>query len=238
MDVRQRFIFDGHNSADYGLVISGENTHNAPERDTDILEIPGRSGTLTVDNGRWNNVDLPYKVFLYGERLNQQMDAVREWLLTAKGYKRLEDSYHPDSYRMARYSGGVEWDVDIPARCAEATLTFNCWPQRYLKSGEQPVTVASGGKLYNPTSCAALPLLELTLTGDAKLQIGGIQVGLAGYTGPMIVDCELQDAYKDGANLNRYITAPDFPTLEPGITQISWTGGIGSLKITPRWWTL
>ena len=44
MDVRQRFIFDGHNSADYGLVISGENTHNAPERDTDILDIPGRSG--------------------------------------------------------------------------------------------------------------------------------------------------------------------------------------------------
>ena len=80
--------------------------------------------------------------------------------------------------------------------------------------------------------------MELTLTGDAKLQIGGIQVGLAGYTGPMIVDCELQDAYKDGANLNRYITAPDFPTLEPGITQISWTGGISNLKIIPRWWTL
>lgn len=238
MDVRQRFIFDGHNSADYGLIISGEDTHNAPERDTDSLEIPGRSGTLTVDNGRWNNVDVPYKVFLYGELLNQQMEAVREWLLTAKGYKRLEDSYHPDSYRMARYSGGVEWDVDIPARCAEATLTFNCWPQRYLKSGELPVTVASGGKLYNPTGCAALPLLEITLTGDAKLQIGGIQMSLAGYTGQMLVDCELQDAYKDGANLNRYITAPDFPTLEPGVTQISWTGGISNLKITPRWWTL
>lgn len=64
--MRQRFIFDGHNSADYGLVISGENTHNAPERDTDSLEIPGRSGTLTVDNGRWSNVDVPYKVFCMG----------------------------------------------------------------------------------------------------------------------------------------------------------------------------
>lgn len=236
--MRQKFIFDGRCSADFGLMIDGSGAYNAPERDTESLEIPGRNGTLTIDNGRWKNTQVSYKVGVYGSMAAERMDKVREWLLTADGYRRLEDSYHPESYRMARYSGSVEWDVNLLARCGEATLEFDCWPQRFLKSGEEPVTVQNGAKLYNPTACPALPLLDIMLTGDAKLQIGSVQMAICGYTGRMLVDCDLRDAYKDGANLNRYITAPEFPQLDAGTTQVSWSGGIGSLIIKPRWWTL
>ena len=96
----------------------------------------------------------------------------------------------------------------------------------------------NGAKLCNPTLCAALPLLDITLTGAAKIQVGGVQMSISGYAGQMLVDCELQDAYKEGVNLNRYIDAPQFPALAAGSTQISWTGGIERLIITPRWWTL
>lgn len=236
--MRQYFTFNGHKSTDFGLYVNGGESYNAPERDAESLSIPGRNGTLTVDNGRWLNVSVPYKVGTFGTQALQRIDSVREWLLTATGYQRLEDTYHADSYRMARYSGSVEWDVDLLARFGEATLTFDCWPQRFLKSGETAVKVSSGGKVTNPTNCPALPLLTLTLTGDAKLQVGDIQLSIAGYTGQMLIDCELQDAYKDGSNLNRYLTAPDFPVLGSGDTKISWTGGISSLSITPRWWTL
>ena len=111
-------------------------------------------------------------------------------------------------------------------------------PQKFFKSGEYPITVSSGDILRNPTGQAALPLVELVLSGDAKLQIGQVQVSIDGYTGNMVLDCELQDAYKDGTNLNQYVTAPEFPALGPGENQISWTGGIDSCVITPRWWTL
>lgn len=236
--MRQYFSFNGHKSMEYGLYINGDAAYNAPERDTEDIEIPGRSGTLTVDNGRWRNISVSYKVFVFGAKATQHIDAIREWLLTAIGYTRLEDSYHTDSYRMARYSGNIEWDVNLLAQCGEATLTFECWPQRYLKTGETAQTVKSGGKLSNPTACPALPVLVLTLTGSAKLQVGSTQVAIEGYTGQMTIDCNLQDAYTDGKNLNQYITAPDFPILEAGTTQISWTGGISSLSVTPRWWTL
>ena len=48
--MRQYFSFNGHKSTEYGLYINGDAAYNAPERDTEDIEIPGRSGTLTVDN--------------------------------------------------------------------------------------------------------------------------------------------------------------------------------------------
>lgn len=237
--MRKQFTWRGQSSLDFGLVLSGEDTHNAPERDVDTVEIPGRSGALTIDNGRWKDGTVPYKAFLHGDRLQERMEAVRCWLVGgAAGYSRLEDDYDPDCYRMARYAGGLDWDVDFAARTAEATLQFTCWPQRFLKSGEWPLTVENGAELRNPTGMTAQPVIELTLTGDAKLQAGDVQIAVAGYTGQMVLDCELQDAYKDGANLNRYVTAPEFPVLGAGVTKISWTGGISKCVVTPRWWTL
>lgn len=238
MDLRQKFTFNGHSSTDFGLHIDGSGVCNAPERDTDSLVIPGRNGALTVDNGRYSNATVEYAVGLHGDDTQPRIDAVREWLLTAVGYRRLEDTYHPDEYRQARYSGSVEWDINRLARCGEATLTFDCWPQRFLKSGEDVLTVASGGKLYNPTGCAALPLIRLTLTGDAKLNVGGVQMSVAGYTGPMWIDCDLQDAYYNNTNLNKYLTAPEFSVLRAGATQVSWSGGIAKCEVVPRWWRL
>ena len=44
------FIFDGKNSRDYGIYISGSGTFNAPEMDITTVEIPGRNGDLTISN--------------------------------------------------------------------------------------------------------------------------------------------------------------------------------------------
>lgn len=83
-----------------------------------------------------------------------------------------------------------------------------------------------------------LPLIEVDLTGEAALQVGGITVQFAGYTGPLVLDCDLQDAYAGTRNLNRYVTAAQFPVLPAGKTEISWSGGVSSVRLTPNWWTL
>lgn len=236
--MKQYFVFNGHSSADFDLYINGGETYNFPERDVELLEIPGRSGALTVDNGRYKNVTLPYKVGLFGHTTFDRIDAIREWLLTAIGYMRLEDSYHLNEYRMARYSGKAEWDVDMFSKYGEATLEFDCWPQRFLKIGEEEIAVTNGMYLHNLTNCPALPLVRLNLTGSAKLEIAGVQMSISGYTGPIFIDCNLQDAYYNNTNLNKYLTAPEFPALSSGKSQISWTGDITSCHITPRWWTL
>lgn len=72
--MKQYFVFNGHSSADFDLYINGGETYNFPERDVELLEIPGRSGALTVDNGRYKNVTL-YLIRLgcLGTRLSTEL---------------------------------------------------------------------------------------------------------------------------------------------------------------------
>lgn len=45
--------FDGVNSLNHGIYITGESVYNAPERDVESLEIAGRNGDYLLDKGRW-----------------------------------------------------------------------------------------------------------------------------------------------------------------------------------------
>lgn len=231
------FIFGGVNSLDYGVLLDGSGTTAAPERDVTTVTIPGRNGDLLVDSGRWKNTTVSYPCTIARE-FEGRFAAFKQALLAEGGYKRLEDTLHPDEYRLAYLAGPLAPETIPYNRAGTFALDFSCKPQRFLKSGEDTLTVASGGKLYNPTGCAALPLILLTLTGDAKLNVGGVQMGVAGYTGQMWIDCDLQDAYYNNTNLNKYLTAPEFPVLGAGATQISWSGGISKCEIVPRWWRL
>ena len=182
-----------------------------------------------MPSGRWTTI---------AREFEGRFAAFKQALLAEGGYKRLEDTLHPDEYRLAYLAGPLEPETIPYNRAGTFALDFGCKPQRFLKSGEDVLTVVSGGKLYNPTGCAALPLIRLTLTGDAKLNVGGVQMSVAGHTGPMWIDCDLQDAYYNNTNLNKYLTAPEFPVLGAGATQVSWSGGIDKCEVVPRWWRL
>jgi len=87
--------------------------------------------------------------------------------LTASGYCRLEDTYEPEHYRMARYVGSPDV-ANILFKFGRAELEFEVQPQRYLKSGEQEVGLTEEQQtLYNPTAFAANPLIRVDI--DASL---------------------------------------------------------------------
>ena len=56
----RKFWFDGHCCEEFGIVCSGSSTFAAPERDVTVVDIPGRNGTLTIDNGRYKNITITY----------------------------------------------------------------------------------------------------------------------------------------------------------------------------------
>ena len=53
------FTFAGRSSKDFGIYLSGSGVFNAPERDVETISIPGRSGDLILDNGRFKNISVP-----------------------------------------------------------------------------------------------------------------------------------------------------------------------------------
>lgn len=156
--------FDGVNSLDYGIYITGEGVYNAPTRDVEMITIAGRNGEYALDKGRFNNISITYNAGTFGQDQTdfaEKISDFRNAILSRVGYKRLEDDYHPDEYRMAVYMNGLEVDPVHYSEAGEFELTFDCKPQRFLKSGETKQTVTSGQELTNPTLFESHPLLEV-----------------------------------------------------------------------------
>lgn len=231
--------FDGTPSSDFGIFISGTGTYDAPERDVTVLEIPGRSGNLVYDNGRYRNIDVIYPAFLTKDFKNKSGE-LRSFLLTHSGnYYRLTDTYHADEFRMARYSGGVSFDIKGLFRSGETSLLFDCKPQRFLASGDNEVTVSNGGSISNPTGFDAKPLIRVYGTGT--ISVGEYALTITEMPGSYTdIDCDIMEAYCEFASCNEYISLQgnEFPVLHPGANGISWTGSISQVKITPRWWQI
>lgn len=234
--MRGHFLFDGRSSRDFGLIVSGEQTFNAPERDVETVEIPGRDGELTIGRGRFKPVTVSYPVFIRSG-FRERAAAVRAWLMGADGFRRLEDSYHPDEYRLARFAGPLDFTMRFLNYSGEASLAFTCQPQRWRKDGEFPLPCQNGGSLYNG-GFPARPLIKVSGTGAGTLSVGGVAVSLLSLDGYVMLDCDTQNAYQGTVNKNGTISAPEFPVLQPGENVVSWTGGVTSVEITPRWWTV
>lgn len=138
--------FDGVDLADFGITVSGVGTYNSPERDYELIEIPGRDGDVIVDNGRSKNISIAYPVNIEAG-LPLKVQALSEFLLSHVGYFRLEDTYHPDEFRMAQFAGPI--DINTIGRrnvSGKTELTFNCKPQRFLTSGELPTSFTNSSK--------------------------------------------------------------------------------------------
>lgn len=134
------FTFNGQSSLDFGVTISGGGTFDSPARSMEAVSVPGRNGDLMVDNGRYDNVEITYTAFIAHD-FKKNFDAFRAWMLSNPGYHRLEDTYHPEEYREAAFISSLNPEmVGSYCKAGEFEITFNCKPQRFLKSGEEQIT--------------------------------------------------------------------------------------------------
>ena len=246
--------FGGRPISDFSVYISGAGTFGAPERDRKSVVIPGRDGELTIDNGRYKNIKVSYPAFI-AKDYSQNVAALRNYLLSFTGYARLEDTYHPDEFRMARYTGAFDGGSTKGMNAGSFKIDFDCMPQRWLKSGEQVLTgfysresTGSLTHIQNPGYMVAKPLIKVTLTDatTAQITINDVEIDVSNTEGAMYVDCEIQEAYSvlDQSSMNEYLTLADgvFPSLKPGDNIVglycpAYEGRI-DVEITPRWWNL
>lgn len=170
--------FDGEDSRDYGVYITGQAVFNAPEREVEMISIPGRNGQFALDKGRFENIEVTYPAGIFANTEADFAEAVsnfRNLLCSKRGYVRLQDEYHPEEYRMAIYKSGLELE-NVALKAGEFEITFDCKPQRYLTSGEEENTVVNGGTLTNPTLFDAEPLLEVE--GYGTIEFNGYEIEL------------------------------------------------------------
>ena len=169
MSIFKSLNFGGRQSIDFGVQITGEGVYDSPERDVELIEIPGRNGEYVIDNGRYRNITVTYPASLARPDqggFSERMSDFRNWLSSRIGYQRLEDEYNLDEFRLGVYTGGLEVSPTAGGRAGGFNLSFNCKPQRFLKSGEVNQPIADGGTIFNPTEFDSQPLIEVEGTGD------------------------------------------------------------------------
>lgn len=241
--MRHYLTFDGEDSRDFGVYISGSGTFSAPARAYNMLQIPGRNGDIVGLERRFENTTVTYPAFIYSIT-KDNLKAFRNMLLSKFGYCRLQDSYHPEEFRMALYRGPFEPEMIANLKAGSFDLTFEAKPQRYLIEGEREIPITDGMNLSNPTRFEAKPvILASAASGTVRIQMGGVTIAFRGDGYTRRIDCETGNCYRISsgeiypANGDVTLTGGyDFPGLQPGDNTIRISGGSGT--IIPRWFEL
>lgn len=267
--------FAGAYASAYGLRIGGMNVYKTTGNAYESAKVPGRMGDViyTGTDPTVGNELREYNAGLYmrassASDVEKRLAQIRDWLLNtrsgsyvSRGYKTLSDSYEPDFYRLAVFSGDV-----VPVRKGagqnfEIPLTFSCDPRRYLANIEATV-MASGAAgaltatIAPPQAWSSLvvfpakPLIKfeggyendatsLTFTDSTFTEEIG-KISFAQDIGTVYFDCETLNATSQpygGANLNAWITDVTGNVTLQGLTNYVKRPDVDSkITITPRWW--
>ena len=231
-------VYGGESSADYGMVVSEAPAYERPNRKQTVYSVPGRNGAIVFQEDAWEDVVRSYNVWLAegSGTLVDKVDAFEAMLNSKKGYQRLEDNFEPDVFRLAYYSGGNDFSNNM-TQYGEATISFTCRPERFLKSAENAIEIVNGDKLMNPTRFTAKPLIHIEGSGTVTVQIGGntISATLADYIN---IDCETMNAYRLAAENKNSDISGSFPKINPGENSIGISGTTTLVTVIPRYFTI
>lgn len=233
--MRNYFTFGDIDSRDFGVYISGSGVFNAPAKQIEMIEVPGRNGDLIGLESRLLNLELTYPAFIYAD-FKRNIAGLSSALLAKEGYQKLVDTYYPDEYRLAAFAGGIDVDSVDSRIAGQFDLTFQCKPQRYLLEGQEEVDITTSLKLINPTAFPSSPLIRVY--GYGTLGINSESVTIANQYSYVDIDCEMMDCYYQTNSANPYVSfsGNDFPKLKPGTNTFTKTANISQIKIVPRWW--
>lgn len=175
-------VINGVDSRDFCIYLIDGNIFDYALRDYETFQIPGRTGDLNIDRGRWQNVSVTFKCAAF-ENARERLDAWRAFILSGMGAKRdykhttgetggfyrgyygsyeIETSIEPEIYRTGMIKSVSSPELSLQGGGGYVEISFDCPPQKYLKSGREGIVYGSSAlELENPTYYDARPLFKV-----------------------------------------------------------------------------
>lgn len=238
-----QIIFNGKSSLDFGIVVERVPNMNRPARKFDKFSVPGRSGDIIQQYDAWENITVSYDIWftnnhykdLYAPAKAREISA---WLYGADGYARIEDSFEPDYYRLGYFEGPLDIELML-LKFGRCTITFNCRPERYLKTGDIWQQHSSTFVITNPTHFDAKPLIKVYGPFEwGLISVQGNTLIVENVNDYMIIDSDSMDCYRlESENMNSHVQG-QFPILKPGRYSVTLSNTIEKVEIKPNFWTL
>lgn len=232
------FSFAGHRNDEFGVRMLSMPTRPHPARKGKLLDLPGTDGKLWQDENGHGSIVVSIRCISAD---NDNIDAVSAWL-TGSGDLIFGDE--PNRIYHARITKEfARANRAQRLRGQEFTIPFDCEPYRYSADPENDVIriISAADSFTNPGTAESLPLITVIGSGEGTLMIGRNTLLFDDLSAPLHVDCAAKIAYTgDGSAADPMLLATQHVTgewvrIEPGVNSVSFTGGITSVIITPRW---
>lgn len=231
------FEFNGKSLFNFGAIITNAPKWIVPQRDVTSVSVPGRSGDLIIDNGRYKNISVPYTIStipaFMRNTLYETVNDLKDWLSTNGTYCKLIDTYNPNYYRLARVSN-INNIVNEISNVGSTTITFDCKPFMYRIDGNDLKQVTSKNfTITNPELYESEPYFKIFGSGDITVGVGNFSFMLTNVSDYLEIDCEMQDCFREYTNCNSQFTGT-FPKLVSGDNKVVITGTISKTQYKGR----
>lgn len=230
-------MIDGVAGSVYGVVlVTPPPMVSAPERG-EWIEAGGRDGRIWRSDHAYDTLQVKLTVAILPGY--DPADAIA-WARSARtlGFTPENWVYHVSGCDL---KPSLAWWEGLPDEGWQGDLTFTAQPYRWMEPCPA-VRMTGAGTLFNPCTAPARPRITVRGSGDAVLTVGGYTVVIDDMSGEIVIDCEQRIAVDgDGmlATGKLSMSGPDdagrWPRLDPGASEVSWSGGITSVEVEPRW---
>lgn len=224
---------DDKPSTDYGIKVYESNVLSAPSKKLEFIEIEGRDGTLTVDNG-YEDFILKLSCVLVNE--HDEVECTPALARRAKKFlldgvnRKIQLSEDMDYYLLGTYNS----DIDIEEAIENFGLfqaQFRCKPYRFSNKSKT-VEITTKNTVIKNDEYKTKPIIDVYATGDITININNQEVVLKDLEGNIQLDCDKMNATTVNTlgktvNANQKMYS-DFPILEEGNNNITWSLGSGA----------
>jgi putative phage tail component, N-terminal domain len=239
------FWYDGKFLSDLGAVISQRPTYYVSTPDIEFFKIIGKSGSAIIDYNRYENktFKVPIRaVPAYCDMTIKDFShKLTEWLRTGDvEYKVYKDTYNPDYFRKAVVTE-IDDIVAVRKDVYETTITFNCDPFLYSKSGLTEIEVNSTNyTITNSEKWDAEPIIKVNGNGLFTVSINDESFNITLDGTQITVDKPNENVYYTTTKVdcNDKYSANIIPELKPGVNTIAVETENGtnfSMSIIPNW---
>ena len=237
-------IYGGVRAGSYGVIVTNVQIWDKPKRIVISETIPGRNGTLYLQDKVWENIQIKFTMAIVAD-FQRRFDAFLSAIMPLTGYQEIWTSVDPEYFRLGQLMEGIQPHMIQKNRVGTFELIFDCKPQRFLAGhNKHRFTDPTKAVLYNQYSYEARPLIKVcsSTMQSGQLAIGDCAVQIQNTGGRDIyIDSEEMNSYQiiNGTkhSCNRSVWCWDYPLLKAGYNKISWTG-FDAVEIEPRWWIL
>lgn len=220
-----------------GVIVSEYPPIIRPEQRLESVVIPGRSGEvyLRQEADTYNSYVKECICYLNPKAAGTDLAAVAGWLA---GSGEVVFDNEPDYSYIARIAYQIPFEKILRGRPHQRfVVPFLVQPFKKKATTEADIVVTvKSTTVNNVGTVPSRPKLKVEGSGNVTLMIGQTITVITGISTSITIDTDAGLAFDNSGAINASAqVSGDWPVLAVGNNNVTWTGTVSKITITPRW---